>query len=113
MSQHISLLAKQNKIDRSLSARAVKNLRAQAIALLEKEGKKFLHVEWGRGEVSALESSPMGRLLHNLNRYKDLRGLGIEEHTNRTEPKAKSRLVGVVGGNAENYAHHYYLIGTV
>lgn len=103
-------LAQQNKIARALSARAVKNLRKRVIAVLSENGITSLHVEWSNGERSPLEKSHMGRLLWNYSRIADLSAIGVEDHTNRSEPSRKARFVGAVGGNAENLAHEYYLV---
>tara|TARA_R110000868_G_scaffold204642_1_gene452752 strand:+ start:536 stop:892 length:357 start_codon:yes stop_codon:yes gene_type:complete len=110
---HTALLAKENEIARSISARAVKNLRARVIAALKKHGVKSLHIEWSDGRRSPVEVSPMGRLLYNLRKFESLRGFDVEEHTNKTEPRQKARFIGAVMGNAENCSNHYYLIAKV
>ncbi len=108
---HLAHLAQQNEIARSISARAVKNLRKQVIAALQAAGRTSLYVEWSDGQKTTLEASPMGRLLQNFYQIGGkLSTLGVEQHTNRTEPRGKARLVGEIRGNAENYDKHYYLI---
>ena len=107
---HLAHLARQNEIARALSARAVKNLRKRVIAELSQSGVTSLHVEWGDGERSSLSKSPLGRLLMAYRRINKLSTLGVEECSNIDQPVRKARLVGVVRGNAENYANHYYLI---